>query len=135
MNIKQIKTSFLILCALITYNSTAQNSLQESMNKGKRIYLTNCVSCHMVNGEGVTGAFPPLAKSDYLMEDTERSIKLILEGANGEMQVNGQKYYGAMVGYSMLTDKQIADVMNYISNSWGNEAPIVKPEDVTKIRK
>ncbi|XMO85874.1 cytochrome c [Algibacter sp. AS12] len=123
------------LLTIITFSVCAfgQSSLEQSKNKGKRIYLSNCVSCHMANGEGMTGAFPPLAKSDYL-EDTEKTIEVILNGASGEMKVNGKSYYGAMVGYSMLTDQQVADVMNYIQNSWGNEAEIVDAEKVKKVR-
>ena len=132
---KQRKLITVIALLISTMGALAQDSLSESMNKGKRIYRANCVSCHMANGEGMLGAFPPLAKSDYLMDDTERSIKIILEGANGEMKVNGQKYYGAMVGYSMLTDQQIADVMNYIQNSWGNEGAIVEAKTVAEVRK
>lgn len=122
-----------ILFAAAT-SAMGQNLLEESINKGKRIYKANCVSCHMANGEGMTGAFPPLAKSDYLMEDKERSIKLILEGANGEMKVNNKTYYGNMLGYNMLKDQQVADVLNYIRNSWGNKGEVIQAKEVGKVR-
>ncbi|WP_298494031.1 cytochrome c [uncultured Algibacter sp.] len=103
------------------------------MNKGKRIYASNCITCHMANGEGVSGAFPPLAKSDYL-SNIEKTIEVILNGASGEMKVNGKSYYGTMVSFSMLTNQQIADVMNYIQNSWGNESEVVDAKLVEKVR-
>ncbi|RKR12192.1 cytochrome c [Maribacter vaceletii] len=128
----------LLILVFISFTAKAQNEsskLKESMSSGKDIYAANCVSCHMATGEGIIGAFPPLAKSDYLMEDVERSIKVIIEGATGEMKVNGQSYYGSMVGYNMLTDRQVADVLNYIRNSWGNKGDIVESEEVSKVRK
>ena len=105
--------------------------LAESMERGKQVYLTNCVLCHMGDGTGVTGAFPPLAQSDYLMADTHRAIKFIKEVFDGEMKVNGVTYYGLMPAQD-LNEKQLSDVINYIRNSWGNNGEIVSVEDVKK---
>lgn len=103
--------------------------MAESMKRGAEIYSITCVACHQANGEGLPGAFPPLAKSDFLMADTHRAIRIIKEGFQGEMTVNGQPYYGIMPAHD-LDDRQLADLMNYIRNSWGNKGEMVKAEDV-----
>lgn len=75
----------------------------------------------MDNGEGVEDAFPPLAKSDYLMKDPKRAITIILKGQHEEITVNGKVYHNLMPEQSYLPDEEIADVVNYITNSWGNK--------------
>ncbi|WP_047546500.1 c-type cytochrome [Psychroserpens sp. Hel_I_66] len=101
-------------------NSKQQDpELKKSMDRGKDIYTGFCVSCHMPNGEGVPRAFPPLAKSDYLMNKREESIKAIKYGQSGKIVVNGKTYNSVMSPLG-LNDDEVADVMNYITNSWGN---------------
>lgn len=100
------------------------------LTKGEEIYVATCQACHQANGEGLAGAFPPLAKSDYLMADINRSINEVINGKTGEVTVNGVVYNSTMAPNSSLTDQQIADVMNYILNSWGNEGGTVTLEDV-----
>ena len=119
---------------IICGSAYGQSELKDSMERGQKLYATNCQSCHMANGQGVPSVFPPLAKSDYLMEDKVRSIKQILYGAQGEMVVNGKTYNGQMMSYDMLSDQEIADVLNYIRNTWGNKGEIVKPQEVKKVR-
>jgi mono/diheme cytochrome c family protein len=103
--------------------------LKASIERGKEVYDANCTSCHMEKGEGLEGAFPPLAKSDYLMADKARSIKQILNGASGEVVVNGKTYNGEMPAMD-LTDEQVSDVLNYVRNSWGNKGAAVTPAEV-----
>ena len=86
-----------------------------------------CVACHLPNGLGQPGAFPPLARSDWVLGDKERLIKISIHGLQGEVLVNGEKYVGVMQGFgqplgSPLNDQQIADVLTYIRNEWGNSA-------------
>lgn len=107
--------------------------LTESIKRGSEIYVSNCITCHMDNGEGIPGAFPPLAKSDFLLTKTDESINTILNGARGEMVVNGVSYYGEMAAID-LSDEEVADVMNYIRNTWGNTAAGITPEQVKKLR-
>jgi len=125
-------TAFII--TLSSFRVTQTNpDLQASMLRGKEIYVNQCMTCHMQQGEGIVGVYPPLAKSDYLMADKNRAIKQVLEGASGEMVVNGVTYYGFMTGFA-LNDKEVSDVLNYIRNSWGNKGEIVKPDEVKAIR-
>ena len=110
-----------------------QTDLDASMKRGKEIYTNNCLTCHMESGEGIEGVYPPLAKSDYLMADKNRSIQQILEGSIGAMTVNGVKYNGFMTPFN-LTDQEVSDVLNYVRNSWGNKGEPVTAADVKAIR-
>lgn len=122
---------FAISSAFTIYNQ--DDELEKSIERGKEIYISNCVSCHMEDGRGIASVFPPLAESDYLMEDLDRSIRQVLEGASGEMEVNGVVYNGVMTGFD-LTDQEVADVLNYVRSSWGNSGEMVTAERVSKIR-
>lgn len=109
--------------------------LTASIERGKEIYTEFCVVCHQESGLGVKNTFPPLAQSDYLQNNKEASIRAIKYGMSGEITVNGQKYNSAMTRLG-LTDTEVADVMNYISNSWGNKLDeMVTDEEVSKIKK
>ena len=78
---------------------------------------------------------PPLAKSDYLIKNREASIRGIKFGQQGELTVNGKKYNSIMAPMG-LSDNEVADVMNYITNSWGNKNDkMITKEEVTKIKK
>ncbi len=107
---------------------------QASMDRGEAIYAEKCAMCHQAAGLGVPPVFPPLAESDWLMEDRERAVKVLAEGLKKEIVVNGKTYDGAMPA-QFLDDTQAADVMTFITNSWGNRAPAFTPEEVAEARK
>ena len=109
-------------------------NLKESIKRGEDVYLMNCLSCHMQNGEGLEGVYPPVAKSDYMMSDKARSIREVLYGIKGKITVNQKDYNGEMNG-SMLSDQEVSDVLNYARNSWGNKGEAVTPEEVKAERK
>ena len=98
-----------------------EKPLKQSILDGEEIYQDFCLQCHLDNGKGVENAFPPLAKSDYLQNNIEVSIRGVKYGLRGEINVNGETYNGVMVNQG-LDEEEIADVMNYILNSWGNKA-------------
>ena len=98
-----------------------EKPLKQSILDGEEIYQDFCLQCHLDNGKGVENAFPPLAKSDYLQNNIEASIRGVKYGLRGEITVNGETYNGVMVNQG-LDEEEIADVMNYILNSWGNKA-------------
>ena len=98
-----------------------EKPLKQSILDGEEIYQDFCLQCHLDNGKGVENAFPPLAKSDYLQNNIEASIRGVKYGLRGEINVNGETYNGVMVNQG-LDEEEIADVMNYILNSWGNKA-------------
>lgn len=107
--------------------------LEESIKLGEEIYQGYCLACHMSEGEGLPGAFPPLAKSDYLMADKTRSIQQVMHGSEGEMVVNGETYNG-MMPPQPLSDEEVAHVLNYVRNSWGNEGEVVTFAEVKAVR-
>lgn len=96
-----------------------QKPLDQSIEEGTLIYQDFCLQCHGSEGKGESGVFPPLAQSDYLMENITQSIQGVKYGMRGVMVVNGVVYEGMMAAQG-LDDEEIADVMNYILNSWGN---------------
>src|SRR5687768_6159950 len=121
---KMIHVTFVLSITAITLLSFNQTfDLKASVQRGKTVYETNCMSCHMPDGAGLEGTFPPLAKSKNL-SDKNRLIKVILQGMKGPVKVNGVDYDSQMAGIS-LTDKEVSDVLNYIRNSWGNKYPAV----------
>lgn len=126
-----------ILCLVITScNSQVKQDpieFKNSIARGVEIYSDFCVTCHLPNGKGVAKVFPPLADSDYLMNNRSLSIKAIKLGQNGEITVNGVVYNSAMAPLG-LSDEEVADVMNYITTSWGNKNDtMITPEEVSKI--
>ncbi len=111
-----------------------ERTKDERMALGKRLYGANCAACHQPAGQGLGGAFPPLAKSDYLMGDLDRAIGVLLRGKQGEITVNGKKFNGVMPAVR-LNDDEAASVLTYVRNSWGNAGGLVKASDVAKARK
>ncbi len=104
-------------------------TLEQQIADGKNIYGRTCFACHQSEGQGIPGAFPPLAKSDYLNADSNRAISAVLHGLTGEITVNGNKFNSVMTSQN-LTDQEISDVLTYVYNSWGNNKTNVTPEMV-----
>ncbi len=109
-------------------------TLEERIAEGKSVYGKTCFACHQPNGEGLPNTFPPLAKSDYLNADVNRAIDIILRGKTGEIMVNGNKYNSVMTSQT-LTDDEVANVLTYVYNSWGNSKKDITPAMVAAARK
>ncbi len=108
-------------------------SFEEQMKFGKDKYMATCVACHQANGQGIEGAFPPLAKSDYLNADINRAIDIVLHGKTGKITVNGKKYNSVMTAQA-LSDEDVSSVLTYVYNSWGNSKKEVTQEMVNAVR-
>ena len=132
-----MKTLFCFLLlgfSVLSMQLYQQKPLEQSIADGEEIYTDFCLQCHMTNGKGVPGSFPPLANSDYL-NNIDQSIHAIKFGLKGPITVNGKSYNSNMINQG-LDDEEIADVMNYILRSWGNESStIVTEEKVASIQK
>jgi nitrite reductase (NO-forming) len=128
--------SFLLplACLLLLAFEQQASDLKASMARGKALYTTYCQSCHGDQGQGMTGVFPPLAKSDYLMADKKRAIQIILYGASGEIRVNGEDYNQPMAGVD-LSDEEVSDILNYVRNSFGNKGGAIAAAEVKSSRK
>jgi nitrite reductase (NO-forming) len=113
--------------------STAPVSKEVQIEHGKKIFMQSCFACHMANGEGLAGVFPPLAGSDFLKADRERAIRIPIKGLTGPVTVNGKTYNNVMPAQP-FDDEQLADVLTYVMNSWGNNLGVVSPQDVRRAR-
>lgn len=111
------------------------NSSVQTPDRGKDLYVKNCSACHQVTGAGIPGAFPPLASSDFLNKDVNRTIKTVLEGISGDIIVNGAKFNSTMPAQGNLEDKDVADIINYVYANWGNSKKKVTPAMVKAQRK
>lgn len=95
-----------------------------------------CAGCHQPHGQGVPGAFPPLAGSPWLADPVDRALKIVLGGLQGPLSIGGQNYYAAMPPQGpLLDDLQIAQVLTYARNAWGNNGAPVEPADVARLRR
>jgi nitrite reductase (NO-forming) len=124
---------FISLVIMALVSQSFKQGTNSSMANGKNVYETYCMSCHQENGEGLTGAFPSLVKTGHL-SDKNKLVKIILQGMRGPITVKGVKYDVEMASIG-LTDKETADVINYIRNSWGNKAPMVTVAEVAAAKK
>ncbi len=102
---------------------------------GRTVFANTCQVCHQANGQGLPRVFPPLAGSDYLMADKHRSIGIVLGGMQGPITVNGITYNSVMPPLNQLTDEEIANVLTYVRNSWGNSGDAISPAEVAATRK
>lgn len=108
-------------------------NLQEKIAMGKNTYLANCAACHQPDGKGVPKAFPPLANSDYLNADKHRAASIVANGLSGKVTVNGETYDSVMPAVA-LNDQQIANVVTYVLNSFGNKGGELSAEEVAKAK-
>ena len=112
-----------------------QNELEKSILRGEDIYQDFCRRCHRSKGKGFGKKYPPLAGSDFLMNYRTQSIRIVKYGRQGEIVVNGKTYNNLMEPLGLEND-EIADVMNYIMNSWDNtQDKMVTPEEVAAVEK
>jgi mono/diheme cytochrome c family protein len=102
---------------------------------GRTIYKNNCIACHQETGTGMAGMFPPLAKSEWVNGTEERVIRIVLHGLSGPISVAGQQFGSqAMPTFASQSNENIAAVLTYIRQEWGNSAPAVSAEKVAEIR-
>ncbi|MFV0337619.1 MAG: c-type cytochrome [Chthoniobacterales bacterium] len=113
----------------------------ETLALGKRLFTQNCLVCHQATGQGLPGAFPPLAGSDWLLprngtwHGDNHIVKIVLNGMHGPIVVEGQPFNSMMTPWKdLLDDKQIAAILTYVRNEWGNKAPAITPEFVAEVR-
>ncbi len=114
-------------------SSLPAKSLQERIQLGQTIYEQNCSRCHQPTGEGVPNTFPPLAKSDFLIKNKLRVIDFVMNGHDGTVLVKNKLYMDAMPSFN-FNDEEVADVLSYVMNSWGNKGGVVTPLEVAKER-
>lgn len=120
---------------LIPVISQDKSNLQKSISRGKEIYTDFCIQCHLATGKGDLVNFPPLDGSDWLTKKRKQSIHAVKFGQTGEIIVKGKKFNNTMPPLG-LENQEVADVMNYIMNSWSNkQKKIVTVEEVKAVTK
>ena len=115
---------------LITSATFSQNYIEESYNRGQMLYSDFCVRCHLPDGAGEAGLIPPLASADFL-QDIQATVHSIKYGLHGPITVNGVRYNNTMAPMG-LENNEIADITNYILNSWGNTTDVIITEAYVK---
>jgi mono/diheme cytochrome c family protein len=113
---------------------TTQPALKASIDRGKKVYDVYCVSCHQANGKGVPNLNPPLAATDYVTGDKAKLIRVILKGLATNEPINDEYYSNTMPPQQFLKDQDIADVLTYVRNSFGNKAGAISPAEVKTVR-
>ena len=107
---------------------------QEQVEAGKALFMGTCSVCHQANGEGLAGVFPPLAKSDYFAKDVKLAIAAVLRGLSGKVTVNGKEYNSVMPPMNQLNDDEVANILTYVLNTWGNPGGRITADEVKKVR-
>ena len=138
--IKLIQLSLLIVFVTAckkkeTSSGTATDPiLTESITRGQVVYKQHCVACHMADGLGAPPMNPSLSGTSFVKGDKNVLIPIVLKGMSNQM-IDGQKYHNVMPPLDFLTDQQVADVLTYVKNSFGNKEGLITPEEVSIIRK
>jgi len=130
-------TFILVLCNARMVNSfnqkdTSRYSSQAS--EGKDIYVKHCLTCHQSDGSGVPNMFPPIRESDWVNGDKMKLINVLLFGLQGDIDVNGESFSQVMPKQDSLTDVQIAKLLTYLRQNFGNKADSIQPAEVKNLR-
>jgi len=112
---------------------TGVKTKAERIDLGRKLFVSICAACHQPTGQGVPNVFPPLAGSDFLNGSKNRAIKVVLNGRQGEIVVNGMKFNNSMPSFP-LSDGDIANALTFVYNSFGNSGVDVTPEEVKALR-
>lgn len=110
-------------------------AVPKPVRSGSQVYVATCITCHQANGQGVRGAFPPLAKTEWVTGRADAPIAIVLHGMTGEVAIGGVKYNVPMAPLgATLSDQEIANVLTYVRSQWGNAAPAVSVAEVATVR-
>jgi mono/diheme cytochrome c family protein len=113
--------------------SSKGGAVAASITRGKDVYLQQCLACHQADGLGVQSMNPPLVKTKFVLGDKTALVRIVLKGMQG-VDIDDESYHNVMAPHTDLTDQQIADVLTYVRNSFGNKATAVTAAEVKAIR-
>lgn len=148
MKLKMLGVCMLVLCITPGCNNnksgkqTKGNETASVVNtdklmdlkNGELIYQRHCQVCHQANGQGVPGYYPPIIGTKSSRGDKGYLIKVLMYGLSGEVNIEGKKYNGVMSNFRMLSNKEIADVLNYVRSQGDDNPDPVSPQEVQQIR-
>jgi mono/diheme cytochrome c family protein len=135
-----MKRTLIALLALFFVASslvpTQTGGLKAAIERGKKVYESTCLACHQPDGSGVPSLNPPLVKTKWVLGDKKQLAKLVLKGSEGgQIEIDGEKFHNPMPGQAtVLSDQEIADVLTYVRNSFGNKASLVTAAEVKAVR-
>jgi mono/diheme cytochrome c family protein len=107
---------------------------REVLEAGAKLYETYCVACHQRDGRGDGSRFPSLVSTRWVSGNPNRLITLVLNGLQGEIEVEGKKFNGVMPAHAFLTDDQVSQLLTYLRQNFGNHAAAIRPADVAEAR-
>ncbi|MCP4001891.1 MAG: c-type cytochrome [Gammaproteobacteria bacterium] len=123
-----------LLSVVVSLAALAGASAQEPGEAGKALYQANCAACHQADGSGLPGAFPPLAASDYIADNKNALLEVTVNGLSGPITVNGVAYNNVMPAMNYLSNEELAAVLTYVANSWGNPGGKFDAKEIAKYR-
>jgi mono/diheme cytochrome c family protein len=112
----------------------ADPAMAASITRGAVVYKNVCITCHQADGGGVPNMNPPLIKTEYVLGDKTRLAHIVLAGLAEPIEINGDDYKQHMPAQNYLTDQQVADVLTYVRNNFGNKASAVQVAEVKAVR-
>lgn len=130
---KKVVITSVLCCLFACYlfaQAKKQTTSQTSMKRGKQVFDMTCITCHQKDGGGVPHLNPPLIKTEYVLGDKSRLIQIVLKGLNQPIEIEDEKYTNVMPAQTQLNDQQIADVLTYVRNSFGNKASAITVAEV-----
>lgn len=110
------------------------NPTAASIARGKVLYQNICLACHQADGSGVPRMNPPLIKTSFVLGDKAKLIAIVLKGLNDDVEIEGEYYSNPMPPQAQLKDEEIADVLTFVRNSFGNKASAINPTEVKAVR-
>jgi len=114
--------------------ASSGSTLKASITRGQTVYAKYCLTCHQVDGSGVPNLNPPLIKTKWTLGSKTVLIHQVLKGSSGKVEIDGDTFSNTMPPLKALTDQQIADVLTYVRNSFGNKASAVSVGEVKTMR-
>ncbi|MCJ7557913.1 MAG: copper-containing nitrite reductase [Gammaproteobacteria bacterium] len=123
-----------VMVQVTAAQKAGQATMEDQAAAGAILFNGTCSVCHQNNGMGLPGVFPPIARSDFLLADKQRVIEVVINGIAGPITVNDEDYNSVMPPMSHLNDDEIANILTYVYNSWGNQGGVVSIAEVTAVR-
>ena len=131
-----VLASLAAVMAIFFISCNSSTTSKASMERGEKIYTQYCLSCHQANGSGVPQLNPPLKNTSYVLGEESRLIRIVINGFSDGVEINGEVYTNPMPAFgASLKDEEIADVLTYVRNSFGNKASEISADQVKALRK
>jgi mono/diheme cytochrome c family protein len=132
--IGSVSLSAVMITVFLSCNSTSTSKV--SIQRGEKIYTQNCLPCHQADGSGVPQLNPPLKSTSYVLGDESRLIRIVINGSSNGVEINGDTYTNPMPAFGVrLKNEEIADVLTYVRNNFGNKASEIAADQVKALRK